>query len=183
MDIPTLAMAYGAAAMVALIVTAAFAAPIEEVLFRLLPEGVAPAWQQFIKFALFVATFAGGMPAPLTGAIIDRNAPAVQTPVPGESFMIVMSSLSGALMAAAWVLLVFFAVTLSALTAMRVYTAMRKRRELETERVAEREAERKKELGRREVPTGDSPLKRQEPAESRPVKQQQEKTGQPPRRW
>jgi hypothetical protein len=156
MDVPTLMLAYGAAVMVALTVTAAFAAPIEEALFRLLPKEVAPAWQQLVKFALFVVTFGGGMPAPLTGAIIDRSAP-VAAPVPGESFMIVMSSFSGALMAAAWVLLVFFAVTLVALTGLRFYTVMRRRRER------------------------GEPLKRREPSDSRPVKQ--DRPASQPRRW
>lgn len=174
MDIGTLVMAYGAAAMVALTVTAAFSSPIEEVLFRLLPGEVAPAWQQFVKFALFVVAFGGGMPAPLTGAIIDRNAPEA-APIPGEGFMIVMSSLSGALMAAAWVLLVFFAVTLAALTALRLYSIMRKRREAEASRVAEREKE------RQEAGADGEPRKRREPSESRPVKQ--ERTPQHPRRW
>jgi hypothetical protein len=147
MDIPTLVMAYGAAAMVALTVTAAFSAPIEEVLFRLLPSEVAPAWQQFVKFGLFVITFGGGMP------IIARGAPPA-TPVPGENFMIVMSSLSGGLMAAAWALLLFFAITLAALAGLRFYTMMRRRREAEES--AKRDKERKEE-----------PSKRREPTESR----------------
>jgi hypothetical protein len=176
MDILTLVMAYGAAALVALTVTAAFSTPIEEVLFRLLPEVVAPAWQQFVKFSLFVVTFVGGMPSPLTGALIDRNAPASPPALPGESFMTVMRSLSGALMAAAWMLLVFFAVTLAALTALRVYTMMRRRRELEANRLAEREAERK-----REKEPGGEPLKRREPSEPRPVKQ--DRPAQNPKRW
>jgi hypothetical protein len=178
MDISTLVMAYSAAALVALTVTAAFSAPIEEVLFRLLPEEVAPAWQQFVKFSLFVVTFGGGMPAPLAGAIIDRNAPAAPAPPPGEGFMVVMSSLSGALMAAAWMLLVFFAITLAALTALRLYTMARKRRELEANRVAEREEERKQVKA---LQDSGQPLKRREPAETRPV--QQEKPAQNPRRW
>jgi predicted lipid-binding transport protein (Tim44 family) len=178
MDIPTLVMAYGAAALVALTVTAAFSTPIEEVLFRLLPEEVAPAWQQFVKFALFVATFVGGMPAPLAGAIIDRNAPAAPPPAAGESFMVVMSSLSGALMSGTRLLLVFFAITLAALGALRIYTMMRKRRELEANRIAEREEERKQDKA---LQDSGQPLKRREPSEARPVKQ--ERPAQNPKRW
>jgi len=147
MDIATLVMAYGAAAFVAVTVTAAFSTPIEEVLFRLLPTEVAPAWQQFVKFALFVVSFGGGMP--LMG---DRGAPAAPA-LPGENFMIVMGSLNGALMAAAWVLLVFFALTLAALAAFRVHTLIRRRRQEEANRIADREEQRKREKAAHE-PTG-----------------------------
>lgn len=156
MNTPALLLAYAAAAAVALIVTAAFSAPMERVLFRLLPEELAPAWNQFVKFALFVASFAGGLPLPRAG-FIDRAAPPAP-PMEGEGLMLVMGSVGGALMSAAWALLAFFAITLTALTAARVYAALRERRELE------------KEKPDRAEPRGE-PLKRREPAEPRPVKQ------------
>lgn len=179
MDTTTLALAYGAAALVALIVTAAFAAPIEEVLFRLLPEEVSKAWQQFVKFALFVAAFAGGMPAPPTGGFIDRNAPPVTQPVEGAGFMTVMHSIGGALAAASWVLLIFFALSLTALTVSRVYASMRRKKEAELHLLEEREQERKAAKARQDGQEGASPPKRQEPAESRPVRSQEK----PARRW
>lgn len=183
MDISTLLMAYAAAALVALVVTAAFANPIEEVLFRLLPEEVSKGWQQFVKFALFVAAFAGGMPVAMNAGFIDRGAPAVALPPqPGEGLMIVMRSVSGALMAASWVLLVFFAVTLSALTATRIYASYRRRREYEAKELEAREEERKAAKARQDRSEGGEPLKRIEPAEPRPVKPQ-DKPAPQPRRW
>lgn len=178
MDTATLVLAYAAAAAVAAVVTVAFSAPIERVLFRLLPEEVAPAWNQFVKFALFVASFAGGLPAPISG-FVDRAAPPIE-PAEGEGLMIVMNSVGGALMAAAWVLLAFFAVTLTALTAGRVYASYRKRRELAARALAQREEERKLEKARQDRSEG-APLKRQEPAEPRPVKPQEKPAPQPPR--
>ena len=64
MDIQPLILAYAAAVVVALAVTASFSSSIEQVLFRLLPEEVAPHWARFIKFAAFVAAVGGGLPAP-----------------------------------------------------------------------------------------------------------------------
>jgi hypothetical protein len=185
MDIPTLVMAYSAALLVALAVTAAFAAPIEEMLFRLLPKDISAPWQKFIKFALFVAAFTGGMPSP-PAAFIDRNVAAV--PVPGMGMMVVMKSVSGSLMAAAWFLLIFFAATLTALTGANVYASLRRRREEEARELAEREKEREHEKERQDLSERhdeplkrDEPHKRQESGETRPVRQ--EKPVQQHRTW
>lgn len=145
MDIQSLTLAYTAAAVVAVGVTAGFSASIEQTLFRLLPEEAAPHWARYVKFALAVASFAGGLPTRPTPAFIDRAAPPAPPPGFSDGLMLVMSSASGALMAASWVLLLFFAVTLLSLTAGRVYAAVLRRREAEAKAVAAREEERKKE--------------------------------------
>jgi hypothetical protein len=165
-------MAYCAAATVAVVVTTAFSNSIDQVLSRLLSEEVAPAWSKFVKFALLAASFVGGMPAPLTAGFIDRNGPAVTSPVEGESLMIVMKSVAGALMSASWILLVFFGVTLTALSAGRAYAALRKRREAEAKELADRAEERKLEKTRQDrSESHGEPIKRREASEPRPVKQ------------
>ncbi|MBI2387000.1 MAG: hypothetical protein HYV14_13490 [Elusimicrobia bacterium] len=178
MDIQPLLLAYTAAALVALGVTAAFSASIEQTLIRLLPEGVAIHWAKFIKFGVFAVSFTGGLPAPLGGGFIDRNAPPGPPPGVAEGLMIVMNSASGALMAAAWVLLAFFGTTLMALIAGRAYQALRKYREEQAAEVSRREADRKEDKARQES----QPVKRKEPAEARPVVQEKPGAHSPPRR-
>ncbi|UPT73543.1 MAG: hypothetical protein M0D55_17010 [Elusimicrobiota bacterium] len=80
MDTGSLVWSYAAALTVAAVVTAAFSRAIDRVLYKLIPEEVAPSWTQFVKFALFVASFAGGMPTGPGGAFIDRNGPLVTPP-------------------------------------------------------------------------------------------------------
>ncbi len=165
MDIQPLILAYAAAVVVALAVTASFSSSIEQVLFRLLPEEVAPHWARFIKFAAFVAAVGGGLPAPLAG-FVDRAASAPPPSGPSEGLMLVMNSASGALMASSWFLLVFFGVTLTALTAGRAYAALRKYREMEEREAAQR----------------GEPVKRKEPAEPRPVQKEKAPPDASPRR-
>lgn len=148
MDIQTLTLAYTAAAVVAIGVTAGFSASIEQTLFRLLPEEAGVHWARYVKFALAVAAFAGGLPTRPLPVFVDRNAPPVPPPPLSNGLMLVMSSASGALMAASWVLLIFFSITLISLTAGRVYVAVRGRKERELRELAEREEERKKEKAR-----------------------------------
>jgi len=167
MDIQPLMLAYTAAATVAVGVTASFSASIEQTLFRLLPEEAGPHWARFVKFAVAVAAFAGGLPTRPIPAFIDRNAPPPPPPGLADGLMMVMGSASGALMAASWVLLIFFSITLMSLTAGRAYAALRAHREAEAREVARREEERKLEKSRQES----EPLKRKEPAEPRPVAQ------------
>lgn len=159
MDIQPLMLAYTAAATVAVAVTASFSASIEQTLFRLLPEEAAPHWARFVKFAVAVAAFAGGLPTRPIPAFIDRSAPPPPPPGIADGLMMVMSSASGALMAASWVLLIFFSITLISLTAGRAYLAVRQYREREAREVAKREEERQAEKPRLEGEPG----KRREP--------------------
>lgn len=150
MELQSLMLAYTASAVVAVGVVAGFSAPIGMTLFKLLPEEAAPHWARFIKFAVAVAAFAGGLPTRPIPTFVDRDAPPAPPPGVEDGLMMVMSSASGALMAASWVLMVFFAVTLISLTAGRAYQAVRQMKEKE-----------KREAG--------EPHKRMEPSESRPV--------------
>lgn len=171
MDIQHLLLAYTAAVLVAVAVTASFSASISQMLFRLLNDDIAPHWSRFIRFALFAMSAAGGMPTQ-TGNFIDRNALPPPPPTSAEGLMLVMNSAVGALMAAAWFLLLFYGVTLTALTAGRLYTSIRQRRDEEAREVARREEERKREdEGRRRERTKSEaePVKRMEATEARPI--------------
>lgn len=158
MDIQSLMLAYTAAGVVALGVTAGFSGSITETLMRLLPDEAAVHWGRFVKFTLAASTFAGGLPTRPIPTFIDRNAPPPPPPGLADGLMMVMGSASGALMAAAWVLLIFFSVTLISLMAGRVYAAIRKRKEEEARAVVEREEERKREKARLEA----APVKKKE---------------------
>jgi hypothetical protein len=141
MDTSSLVFSYAAAAFVAGAVTLAFSATINRVLKKLIPDEVASAWSQFIKFALFVSSFVGGMPVAAPGHFIDRNSPAVTLPIEGAELLMVMKSVSGALTAASWTLLLFFGVTLSAYGAKRLMAVLKERREAEAKAIERREAQ------------------------------------------
>lgn len=171
MDTTSLLLAYAAAAAVGAVVTAAFSPSINIVLTKLIPGDLVPAWNQFTRFALFVASFAGGIPNPNPGRFIDRNAPAVAPPVEGEGLMMVMRAIGGALMAASWTLLIFFGVTLAAYGAGRVWTAIKQRRDEDAKEVERREQERREAKAKQDASSSEriEARKRLEPAEPRPV--------------
>lgn len=174
MDIQHLMLAYSAAALVATVVTIAFSPSITQMIFRLLNEEIAPHWSRFLRFALFAMSAAGGMPIQ-TGGFIDRNALPPPPPTAADGLMMVMNSAVGALMAAAWFLFMFYGVTLTAITAGRLYAAARQRKDEEARETARLDAERKaaEEARRREKPRSDAePVKRLEAAEARPITQE-----------
>ncbi|MDP3543465.1 MAG: hypothetical protein Q8T11_13430 [Elusimicrobiota bacterium] len=140
MDTSSLVYSYAAAALVAGVVTLAFSPAINRVLLKLIPDEIAPAWSQFIKFALFVSSFVGGMPNAAPGRFIDRNGPAVTLPVEGAELLMVMKSVSGALTAASWTLLIFFGATLGAYGAMRFWAVLKDRRDTEAKALERRAA-------------------------------------------
>jgi len=174
MDITYLILAYVAMALVALAVTAAFSSSIDRMLYRLLPEEIAPHWARFIKFAVFVVSCGGGMPLRMPGAFVDRDNTQVWNA--GDGIMLIMGSASGALMSAAWILMVFFGATLAATIAIRALAVHRQAQEKEARESAQRLEEYKAENERSEPRA--EPLRRMEPAEPRPVSQ--EKTAQKP---
>lgn len=184
MDIQHLILAYSAAAIVALAVTVGFSPSITQMLFRLLNEDIAPHWSRFIRFALFAMAAAGGMPSQ-SGHFIDRNALPPPPPTSAEGLMLVMNSAVGALMAAAWFLSMFYGVTLTAITAGKLYALARQRKDemaLEAARLLA-ESKTAEEQRRREKPRSDSePVKRMEPAEARPVAPEKVEIPPPPQR-
>jgi len=184
MDIQHLMLAYTAAVLVALGITASFSASISQMLLRLLQEDIATHWSRFLRFALFAVSAAGGMPE-RSGGFIDRNGLPPPPPTTAEGLMLVMNSAVGSLMAASWFLLLFFGVTLTALTAGRLIAARQQRKHEEAREVAKLEEVRKREESERRSaspkPEGE-PAKRMEPAEARPVATEKKPEFQPPLR-
>lgn len=129
MELPIIVLAYAAALAVAVVTTAVFSGSIDRVLRRMIHDELVSAWSLFIKFALLVTTFTGGMPATDVGKYVGFVLPAVTPPVPGDGTMFVMKSVGAALLSASWFLLVFFAVTLTAGAAARLWGALRAKRE------------------------------------------------------
>ena len=176
MDTSSLVYSYSAAALVAGAVTLAFSSPINRVLHKLIPDEVAPAWSQFIKFALFVSSFVGGMPVAEPGRFIDRNGPAVTLPVEGAQILMVMKSVSGALTAASWTLLIFFGVTLSAYGAKRFSSALKERREADAKSLELREAKQREDKAAqdsRPAKHDEAPKRDEQPAPAGPPKQRE----------
>jgi hypothetical protein len=171
MDTSSLVYSYAAAALVAGVITLAFSPSINRVLNKLIPDEVAPAWSQFIKFALFVTSFVGGMPNAAPGRFIDRNGPAVTLPVEGAELLMVMKSVSGALTAASWTLLIFFGATLSAYGAKRFWGALKERREAEAKALEHREAEQRADKAKQDagaVKRDETPKRDEKPESAEP---------------
>lgn len=174
MELPIIILAYAASAVVAVLTTAVFAKPIDRVLSRLITGDVASAWALFVKFALFAATFTGGMPANDQGKFVGFTPPVVIPPVPGEGTMFVMKSIGASLMSASWFLLVFFGVTLTAGAAARAYGALREKREKEERKAeADKQAHPAPNDAPKKEPAAAEPPKRPEAEGRRPVQKEE----------
>lgn len=160
MELPIIVLAYAAAAAVAVLTTAVFSRAIDRVLSRMIQDELVSSWSLFIKFALLVTTFTGGMPATDAGKFVGFVLPAVTPPVPGDGTMFVMKSVGAALLSGARFLLVFFALTLTAGTAARLWGALR----------AKREADAREKKAEDAVPA--EPPKRAEPEGRRPIEKE-----------
>ncbi len=178
MELPIIVAAYAASAVVALLATLLFSESIDRVLKTLIHEEILTAWTLFVKFGLFVMTFTGGMPSSDVGKFVGFPTPAVIPPVVGDGTLFVMKSVGGSLLSAAWYLLVFFGVTLTAGSAARLIMALREKREKEAREaeadklasvaaVAKREPHeevRIPEPPKRAEPEGRRPVRKEEPA-------------------
>lgn len=122
MDIATLIVAFLAALAVSGCVVLAFSSAINGVILRLISGEVAAAWARFVKFALFVASFAGGLRLheleTLSGLTSFSNG---QSQINmGECLLEMYKTIAGGLIAASWALLAFFGTTLCVYAAMRL---------------------------------------------------------------
>lgn len=131
MELPIILLAYAASGTVAVLATALFAGSIDRVLRPLIPDQILSAWTLFVKFGLFVASFTGGMPSSDLGKFVGFVTPLVVPPVQGDGTLFVMKSVGGSLLSAAWFLLVFFALTLTAGAGARLIVALREKKEKE----------------------------------------------------
>jgi hypothetical protein len=120
MDSMTLAFAFTAAMAISAGVVLAFSRRIDEVLSRLIPGEMAGACEQYVKFALFTVSFAGGMRLTDVAAFVAQK-PGQPALTAGQSLLEVFRTIAGSLVAASGLLLVFFASTLAAYAVLHLY--------------------------------------------------------------
>jgi len=125
MDTTILAFSFAAAIVIAACVVFFFSRPIDEAIARVVPPEMASAWRQYVKFAVFVVTFAGGMRVSELSAFVSTRSTMSPPLTGGQGLMEVLKSVAGSLSAAAIVLLVFFAAALAIDASRRIYQGRR----------------------------------------------------------
>lgn len=125
MDSTILAFSFAAAIVIAASVALFFSRPIDEALGRVIPPEMGSAWRQYVKFALFVTTFAGGMRVSELSSFVAVRTAASPPLTAGQGLMEVLKSITGSLTAAAIALLVFFTAALVIDASRRVYQSRR----------------------------------------------------------
>jgi hypothetical protein len=121
MDSMVLAFSFAAAIAIAACVLLFFSGSIDEALARVLPAEMLQAWRRYVKFALFVVTFTGGMRLSEFAQFLTMRAPSGPPLTAAQGLLEVFKSVAGSLLAATATLLIIFAATLAIDTARRVY--------------------------------------------------------------
>lgn len=121
MDAMVLAYSFAASIAIAACVLYFFSGSIDEALRRVLPAEMTQAWSRYVKFALFVVTFTGGMRLNELARFLAARLPAGPPLAAAQSLLEVFKSIAGSLMAASAMLLVIFAATLAIHAARRLY--------------------------------------------------------------
>lgn len=120
MNLSMLILVFLAAVAVAGCVTRIFAEPMDWALMRLINHEMAAAWSRFAKFAVFVASFTGGLRLNELQSLTTFGSG--QAPVNwSQGLLEVYKTISGGLTAASYTLLIFFGATLIAYAATQVY--------------------------------------------------------------
>lgn len=116
-----LAFSFAAALALAAGVVQLFSRSIDEALSRVINSELAPAWRQYVKFALFTVTLVGGMRLKDLALFVMQRAPGGPPAGAGVGLLIVLQTIAGALVAASSALLVFFVAALAIDASMRVH--------------------------------------------------------------
>lgn len=124
MDIAMLILTFLAALAVAGGVVLAFSNPIDAVLSRLVPTELADAWSRCAKFAIFVASFTGGLRLGELTRLVAASAADAPVRAP-QAFMEVIKTVSGGLGSASMAVLAFFGGALLVYAGCRVYESFR----------------------------------------------------------
>jgi hypothetical protein len=130
MFLTLLIVTFSVAALVSALVAVVFNKPVQRILDRIIPEGLGRAWHRYLMFALFVVGISSGVrvwelekyitPARYEGSeIVELTSDRWIL----EIYRTVIETLQGL----AWVLLVFFIVTLLALVIVRVFEGRSRR--------------------------------------------------------
>ena len=127
MDALILGLVFAAALAVSGCVVLVFSIPVDDVIRCLISGAMAQAWSRYVKFAVFTASFVGGMRLAELSAFVARTQPLGGQPLvsDGQGLLEVYKTISGALGAASATLLVFFAATLAACVVLRAYEHFR----------------------------------------------------------
>lgn len=125
MDTAILAFSFAAAVVLAASVVFFFSRPIDEALVRVVPPEMNSAWRQYVKFAVFVVTFGGGMRVSELSSFVAARGTGSPPLTGGQGLMEVLKSVSGSLSAAAIGLLAFFVAALSIDASRRLYQSRR----------------------------------------------------------
>jgi hypothetical protein len=125
MESMVLAFSFASAILIAACVVTFFSTSIDEALARVVPVEMTPAWSRYVKFALFVVTFAGGMRLSELAGFMALRTPGGPPLTAGQGLLEVFKSIAGSLIAASGTLLAFFVVTLAVYAAKRFYATHR----------------------------------------------------------
>lgn|ERR1017187_9277826 len=127
MFLTLLAVTFGIAALVSVIVAQLFSRPLRQILSRLVPEDLSAAWHRYLIFAIYVVGIGGGvrvaslqkyiMPAAAGGPTVTLNA--------DRWTLEIYDTIMGTLQSVAWMLLVFFLFALIAYVVVRGLEAKR----------------------------------------------------------
>jgi hypothetical protein len=122
MDSMVMAFVFASALAISACVVLVFAASIDRVLVRVIPDEMDQAWGLYVKFALFVATFAGGVRPTDLSQLIGHPTPGETAAIgAGPAFLEVLKAMVGSLVTASGFLIVFFGGALLAQALIRAY--------------------------------------------------------------
>lgn len=124
MNALTLGLIFLAAIVVSGCVVVAFSRPMDAVLQRVLSGEMAMAWSKYVKFAVLVASFSGGLRLNQIAALANPPPPLTIN----QGLLEIFRTMVGSLEAASWTLLAFFGATLAAYAVMNVYATLKETR-------------------------------------------------------
>jgi hypothetical protein len=115
---------------VSIAVGAAFRAPIGRILERLVGADLAPAWRRYVLFAVVIVGVSGGVRIYQMERYIASDAPeGTRLVLDGDRWVLeVYGTIIGSLQGLAWMLLVFFLVSLVAYVLVRGFELRRDRK-------------------------------------------------------
>jgi hypothetical protein len=125
-----LALVFLTAVVVSACVLMTFAMAMDAVLFRLISGEMAKAWSLYAKFAVFVASFVGGLrlqeiQAATVPVVVSGQQQASVNISASKCLVEVFKTIAGALSVASWTLFAFFGAALAAYVVLHVYNSLK----------------------------------------------------------
>jgi hypothetical protein len=126
MFITLLVVTFAIALVMSTLVVLLFRKPIFKVLSRLVTEELAPTWQRYILFTMYVVGISGGVPLWDIEKYVTPDKEGKLLVLTSDRWVIeIYRSLIGSLTSIAWMLLVFFLFALVAYVVVRGFEARR----------------------------------------------------------